>query len=93
MGMNSYIKGIKAPTPEFLKMYAVWKSCYEAGIDPPDSVTEFFEDEEPNESGILVNLADTDCCQEYSADMENGCDIEIAKLPEGVTHIRFYNAY
>ena len=56
--MSTHIVGFKPPDEKWLKMKAVYESCHEASIDPPDDVMRFFGYEDPSESGVLVNIAE-----------------------------------
>lgn len=93
MSMSSSVYGIKPPDSRWLQMKAVYDACKNAGIEVPGDVDEFFEYEEPDEMGVVVNLENEPCCSEYSADMANGFEIDIAKLSKDVTAIRFVNSY
>ena len=89
-----YVQGFKAPDDKWFKMKQVWDSCRQAGIDPPEEVQRYFEWEKPDPTGVLVELQQTECCQEWSDhDVCEGYQIDISKLPAGVTHIRFVCSY
>lgn len=87
MGMSTYAKAIIVPDEKYHKMYAVWEACDNAGIDPPEEVSDFFNYEPPNPNGMEVDIdaeksSDSDRCADYY-------DVNIDDLPEGTTVVRF----
>ena len=89
MGMSTHIIGFRPPDEKWQKMKKVWDACVEAGTDVPDEVSKFFNWDEPDEKGIEVSIPK----QEFSELGRSGYDVEIAALPAGITHIRFYNSW
>lgn len=90
MGMGINIIGFKPPDKKWLKMKAIWDLCKEAFIDPPEEVEEFFDYEDPDKAGVLINLKNTPAVEEWSADMKDGFQVDLKKLPEGIKFIRFF---
>jgi len=78
-------------------MKAVWDACRTAGIDVPRAVKEFFDRDiefgEPDPKGMRIDLAKHESVTSWSGDEVEGFEIAIAKLPKGVTHIRFKNSW
>ncbi len=93
MGMNKHIVGFRPPDKRWKEMKKVYDACAEAGVEIPDEVDEFFEGEEPDERGVEVDIEETDAVSEYNADMQDGFEVDITKLPKGVKIVRFYNSY
>lgn len=93
MGMNSHVIGFAPPDDKWKQMKAVWDACELAGVSAPPEVMEFFDGEDPDEQGISIDLEDDDCCSKYSAEMQDGFEIDIKKIPANVQFIRFYNSY
>jgi len=98
MGMGSYVVGFKPPDAKFNKMRDVWNACTHAGIEIPDEVRIYFEDEPPPEDpglGIRVDMAPGKIVgvKEYRAEMQDGFEVDLRLLPEDVKIIRFYNSY
>lgn len=90
--MNIYIQGIKEPDNNWKEMKKVWDSCKEAGVNPPDSVREYFNYEDPDDDGIIIDLKDKDyigCLNSYKKDGKSGFQIALDDLPEDVSLIRF----
>jgi hypothetical protein len=92
MGMSTHVIGIVPPDDHFKRMKKVWYACEDAGIEIPKEVLAFFNNEEPDEQGVVVTLPKT-CVFEHHADMQDGFEIDITKLPAGVKRVRFYNSY
>ncbi len=93
MSMSTHVIGFRPPDEKWKKMKAVWDACQKAGIDVPKNVLEFFDGEDPHESGVMVELGGTLCCSKYVSDGESGYEIDLSKLPDGIKTIRFFNAW
>lgn len=96
MGMNTHVVGFKAPDEAWKKMKAVWDACEAAGTAIPSKVLEFFNHEPPEDSGVVIDLEEENCVEEWKADMEDGFVIDVKELLKthpDITHIRFYNSY
>lgn len=74
-------------------MKKIWDACNEAGVTIPSKVLEFFNHEEPDDAGVSIALEGTPAVKEYTADMREGFEVEISKLPASVKFIRFWNSY
>jgi hypothetical protein len=100
MGMSTHIKAFIPDTdPEYQKHKKVAQTCIEAGVSLPEETAKYFNCT-PNTywDGIIEQKLETrlklgEHYTEYRADMCEGFEIDLAKLPEGVTRIRFYNSY
>lgn len=93
MSMSQIIVGFRAPDDTWRKYKEVYDACTHAGVTVPEEVEEFFNWDEPNELGIRENISNTEAVTPYNAEMREGFDIELAKLPANITHIRVYNSY
>ena len=92
MGMSTWVVGFKPADAEWNKMLKVWESCENAGVNAPDEVLEFFNDEDPTgKPGMQVDISGA--CTEHCAEMEDGYNIDISKLPPGVKFVRVFNSY
>lgn len=89
--MSTYIKGFRPPDKKWREMKAAWEACEVAGISIPDPVFKFFEGERPDEAGVEVNI--TRAVKPLHGDSIEGFEVDITKLPEGVTKISFVNSY
>ena len=90
---NNYIVGFKPPDDQFKKMKGVYDACVKAGINVPDEVMEFFNDEPPDDSGVAVELDKHKAVKEYSAEMQDGFELDLIKLDPNIKLIRFYHSY
>ena len=96
MSMNSHVKGIKEPTEEYQKKYRAYQACVEAGIDPPKAIIDFFDGiafDYIDATGMEVDLRASGAIVEWKGDSKDGFEVEVAKIPAGVTRIRFYNSW
>ncbi len=93
MGMSTHVKGFRPPDEKWKKMKAAWDACEAAGTAIPKEVLEFFDHEPPDSAGVEIELEEEECCAEYRDDCRDGFEIDVTKLPKGLTLIRFYNSY
>ncbi len=95
MGMNTYVVGFVPPDEHWVKMAAAWEACRAAGVDPPAEVERLFEDGPPDPSGKLIDMhaGVHPAVREWEADMRDGLEVDLSKLPAGVTSLRFINSY
>ncbi len=93
MSMSSYVVGFKAPDEKWLQMKSVYDACKDADVDVPDKVMNYFNWEEPGSAGVPVELGKHKCVSKYSADMMDGFEVDLKKLPKDITSIRFFNSY
>lgn len=93
MGASRHIVGIKPPDERWKQMKAVWDACKEAGIDAPASVHRFFNNDIPDDSGVVVEMEKHHSASLYNGDGEGGFEVDVSKLPADVKIIRFYNAW
>ena len=97
MSMSTCVMGIRPPDDEWKKRVAAWKACKEAYLDPPQELEEYFDNlncyDPEEDQGPLISLGDEPYCKKYNSEGASGFEIEIAKLPKGLTHIRFFNSW
>lgn len=93
MGMSTHVFGVRQPDEKWLSMKRVWDVCTEAGVVLPEEVEKFFNGEPPDQTGITIDLEKYECVANFKTSYQIGFEVEIAKLPENITHIRFYNAW
>lgn len=92
--MSIKVVGFCPPNEKWHKMKALYDACAALNIDQPNAVDAFFNYEPPNKLGSIIDQDNLkDAIKGYSDDMEDGYEIEIAKLPKDVTHIRIYDSY
>ena len=67
-----------------------------AGINPPAEVSEFFDDEPPDDKGVITFLSSKPRCPgvtDFVTSYQAGFDVEISKLPKDIAILRFYNSW
>lgn len=93
MSMSTSIVGFVPPDDKFKAMKAVWDVCSKANVEIPEEVSDFFQDETPNDNGVSIDLEDHECVKEISEESVNGFEVDISMLPKDVKIIRFSNCY
>lgn len=92
MGMSSHVIGIRPPDATWNKMKAVYDACIAAKVKIPEEVSDYLGDgDRLDPKGVVVSL--TSCTTTYSAEFHEGFEVDLRKIPAGVTIIRFYNSY
>ncbi len=92
MSLSTHAVGFRRPDEQWRKMKAAWEACEAAGAPIPVEVSEFFNDEPPDDKpGMEIELGDA--CVEYTDDMIRGYEIDVSKLPPELTIIRVYNYF
>ena len=90
--MSTHVIGFKPPDETWKKHKAVWDACEAAGLPDdqwPEDTLKFFDHETPDAQGVECELP----LEEWSSDHEEGYQLELAKVPKGVTIIRFCNSW
>jgi hypothetical protein len=92
MSISTHVVGFRPPDAHYLKMAKVWHTCEEAGVEPPAEVSKYFDHVEPDPAGMEVDIAKA-VTEWTDGDMCQGYEIDVTKLPKGVTIIRSYTSY
>lgn len=93
MGSPSiHISGYRPTNEKYKKMLAAYEACQAAGVPVPDDVQEFFNWETPAPQGFFVEMhAGQDGVKKFDDRKgREGYEVELAKLPKNLTHLRFY---
>ena len=96
MGMSTHVVGFKPPDEKWQKMKAIWDACEAGGTDVPVAVEKFFDGEEPDAAGVVLEYAALKKCgvvTEWSDDSRQGYEIHIDKMPPDVKIIRVFNSW
>lgn len=96
MSVSTCVQGFKPPDETWVKMKAVWDACEAAAVPVPDHVAAFFGYDTPDAAGVEVSRKDLEACgavREWQAEMEDGFEIDISKVPADVKIIRVYTSY
>lgn len=89
--MSTHVTGFRPPDAKFQRMKAIWDACAQERIAPPADVEDFFKGESPDPAGVVVDIRSA--VKEFNADMQDGYEIDITKLPHDVKVIRVFNSY
>ncbi len=94
MGMSTSVCGIIPADEKYRKMKSIYDQCEELSVVPPEEVTDFFNGEPPDSTGVVLWLDDnTDGVTEYNQDMYQGYEVDIAKLDPNIKILRFVNSW
>lgn len=96
MGSSMHVVGFRPPDEMWRRMKAVWDACTEADISVPAAVELYFDGMPPDPAGVHISeatLTNAGAVSEWAADMREGHELDLTKIPPGVTIIRFYNSY
>lgn len=93
MGMSSHVVGVRPPGGKWLEMKAAYDACLKADVPVPEEVRRFFGHDKPDDAGVIVPLEGSVCCRIWGDDSREGFEVDVTKLPPGVTVVRFYNSY
>lgn len=83
-----HIVGVREPDAQWELMKAVFDACVAARVDLPQVVATFFGSAGPDTSGMLTDL--TDQVAGYTGMDSSGVELELNKLPVGITKLRVY---
>ena len=82
--------GIVEPTDEFKKKYEAFMACRAAGVNPPQELWRYFGNDEPNPSGLVVEIKSKRVrVNEYSDVFE----IDLRHLRPDITKIQIGVSY
>lgn len=92
MGMSTHVVGFIPRDEKWEKYEAIYRSCEEAGVEPPDEVMEFFEWESPlGKPGQVVDISQA--VEDFAGEAEYGFTVNLSELPKNVTAVRFFNSW
>ncbi len=98
MGMSTHIEAFMPDTDaDFIKHKNVLLACREAGVSLPKETAGYFgSDDTSNETldeRLIVPLQLSLDYVNYSEDDRHGFEVDLTRLPKGVTKLRFYNSW
>jgi hypothetical protein len=92
--MDLRVVGIVKPDEQYKKNLKAWEALTEAGIEIPEQLLEYFNDEEPDGKGIIIPLKGI--LKDFKGTYLEGFDINISELVKNfpqVQIIRIYNDF
>lgn len=98
MSMSTHISGFVSDTnPEYQKHKKVLLFCEEQGVSLPKETAEYFGSDSADlyllDEKLSIELVKNIHYVEYREDMVEGFEVDLSKLPSGVSKLRFYNSY
>lgn len=96
LSTSTYVYGIRLPGSEWRRMKAVWDACRAADVEAPEEVSAFFNWEEPDEVGVVIDLEKAGAARIWKPggdSMREGVEVNLERLPEDIAIIRFVNSY
>ena len=91
MSMSMHVTAFRPPDARWAKMKAIFDACEGADVTIPAEVQDFFNGDVPDAKGIQVDIRDL--LQPWADDSREGLQLELARLPAGVTVLCFYNSW
>lgn len=94
MGTRIRLVGIVPPDDKWKKMKAIFDACIKGDIEIPDEVDEFFDNEDPDPAGVIIDLTPgqyTDVARPWGDMDSDGIEITVDDIPKNVKILRFYN--
>ena len=91
MSISTYVYGIVEADEEYMKMKKIYDACIDADVDIPKKVTDYFDDNTPDDDGIIMEL--DHIAKKEVRDMEEGYKIKVSDIPSSVKYIKFVNSY
>lgn len=89
MSTSTHVIGFKPPDEKWLQMKAVRDSCISAKVNIPQVVDDFFNNDDPDELGVEVELP----THAWSDDCREGFEVIVSEIPSDVKVIRCYTSY
>lgn len=98
MSMSMHCEAVKPANADYKKKAAAYHACVAANVPIPKELSEFFGDEEPDDTGTTIHLGydmrtDHPSCEKWQDSSRSGFQVDITKLPAGTRYVRFYCSY
>lgn len=96
MGMSTHIEAFMPDTDaDFQKHKKILQMCLENEVSLPKETALYFGQEEPEEylldEKLSVSLKENVHYKDWSDESSQGYEVDLSKLPKGITKLRFYN--
>lgn len=98
MGMSTYIEAFIPDTdPIYQRHKSVLLACTAANVSLPKETAEYFGEDWPEtyllDNKLEVQLEEGVHYEHYQVDTSIGFTVDLTKLPQGVTKLKFYNSW
>jgi len=96
MGMSTHIEAFIPDTDsEYIKHKEILEVCAKNEVTLPKETAEYFGDDFPQryllDEKLSVALKEGEHYNNWSDESSEGFELDLTKLPKGVTKLRFYN--
>lgn len=98
MGMSTHIQGFIPDTDtDFKKHKKILLFCMEENVSLPKETAEYFGSDDAEEylieEKLEIKLEEGVHYKEWMEDSSKGFEVDLTRLPKGVTKLRFFNTY
>lgn len=98
MGMSTHIKAFIPDTdPEYVKHKEILQVCNKHNVTLPKETSKYFDNLYPNEvlldNKLEIKLEPNVHFTRWREDSSEGFELDLTKLPNGITKLRFYNSW
>lgn len=93
MSMSTYVVAIRPPDEHWQQMKAAYDAIKVAGLSMPNEIAQFFDCQDPDPQGVLLQLDGAPSVREWSNDYSQGLEVVLSELPPDVKILRFYNSW
>ena len=94
MGMSTHVVGVRGSNARHEQLLNIYRVCKEAKVSPPPEVSKYFDNAEgdpmeDDSAGLTVEIKS----RKFNAECQDGLEVDLASLPDGIRVIRFVNSY
>jgi hypothetical protein len=94
MGMSTHIEAFTPDTDaEYQKHKKIWDLCEQSNVSLPQETKEYFKGCDQVEERLEIELIKGQHYDDWNRNSSEGIEVDLTKLPKGVTKLRFYNAW
>lgn len=95
MSMSTYVKGVRPADETWHRMKNVWDACKDAGVPVPGEVDRFFDGDDPDPAGVIIDLDENKhpAVRKWNDEYSSGLEVILSQLPPDVTVVRFINSW
>jgi len=91
--MNIHIQAIGHHDEKFEEMMSLWQEHIAVNSPPSEEVCEYFKLNDPTKTGFTLCTKMLNACTPIDKPSRNGYEIDLSKLPPGITHIVVYDGH
>jgi hypothetical protein len=87
--MSTHLYGIREPDEKWRQMKKIWDACNIANVSVPREVYEYFNDDDPDDAGVIIEID----YHESKVVTSMHYEVRVDQIPDGVTILRFVNSW